>query len=72
MPRKTRHDPRPRIASRRWSRPHAHPPEVCVHSEIDDRSNRAAASFRIVASFDHGRAAVHARPYARGRTIEQP
>ena len=31
----TRRDPRPCLASRRWSRPHAHPPEVCPPVDID-------------------------------------
>ena len=31
----TRRDPRPRLASRRVSRPHAHPPEVCPVGDID-------------------------------------
>jgi hypothetical protein len=31
----TRRDPRPRLASRRWLRLHAHPPEVCPAVDID-------------------------------------
>ena len=69
--RMTRRDPRPCLASRRWSRPHAHPPEVCPAVDIDAhaRENRHGRDVVIVL-IDVGTA--QQAPTFVVRTIERP
>jgi hypothetical protein len=67
----TRRDPRPRLANRRKSHPHAHPPEVCSTRKIDDRFDCAAASPRVVAPATKPSQPSPPVPTLEARTIER-
>jgi hypothetical protein len=68
----TRRDPRPRLASRPLSRPHAHPPEVCPAVDIEAHALGIRHASDVVSVLIGMSASPSEPPTFVVRTIERP
>jgi hypothetical protein len=67
----TRPDPRPCLDSRRWSRPPAHPPEVCPAVDIDAHARDIRRGRDVVIVLINTSAPRSTAPHSVVRTIER-